>query len=256
MKKMKIFIMAFMAFMIFSIATLNIHAAEIITDKVSKGAVGASHSGSGKALKVMVEKDGQKHTYNLRGDGKVDYYPLQMGNGSYKVSILENVSGNKFSLLKSENISATIANNNDVYLNSIQIINWNKSDPAIVKASALKNADGVYGYIIKSVKYDYDKAKTVKPGYDPVINDTFKTNKGICYDYSALEAGMLRSLGVPTKLVKGYAKGVDGYHAWNEILINGKWVVVDSTFDAAMWGGNAKHTMSKNSGDYQKVYEY
>lgn len=253
MKKITIL---FISFILFSIFAINTHAAEILTDKVSKGAVGASHSSSGKTLKVMIEKDGQKYTYNLRNDGKADYYPLQLGSGSYKVSILENVSGNKFSMLKSENITANIANNNDVYLNSIQIINWSKSDPAISKASSLKNAEGVYNYIIKNIKYDYDKAKTVKPGYDPVINDTFKTNKGICYDYSALEAGMLRSLGIPTKLVKGYAKGVDGYHAWNEILINGKWVVVDSTFDAAMWGGNTKYTMSKNSGDYQKVYEY
>ena len=253
MKKIKILVMAFI---VFSAVALNIHAAEILTDKVSKGAVGASHSGSGKTLKVMIEKEGKKHTYNLRNDGNADYYPLQMGNGSYKISILENVSGNKFSLLKSENIDVKIANSNDVYLNSIQIINWNTSDPAIVKAGTLKNTNGVYGYVVKNVKYDYDKAKTVKPGYDPVINETFKTNKGICYDYSALEAGMLRSLGVPTKLVKGYAKGVDGYHAWNEIFIDGKWVVVDSTFDAAMWGGSAKQSMSKKASDYQKVYEY
>ena len=252
MKKITIL---FISLMLFSLANIA-YAAEIHTDKVSKGAVGASHSASGKNLKVMIEKDGQKYSYALRNDGNPDYYPLQLGSGSYKVSVLENVSGNKYSVLKSESINANISNNNDVYLNSIQIIDWKPSDPAISKASSLKNVDGVYGYIIKNVKYDYDKAKTVKPGYYPVLNETFKTNKGICYDYSSLEAGMLRSLGVPTKLVKGYAKGVDGYHAWNEILINGTWVVVDSTFDAAMWGGNVKYSMKKKTSDYQKVYEY
>ena len=67
---------------------------------------------------------------------------------------------------------------------------------------------------------------------------------------------MQRSQGLPTKLVKGYAKGVDGYHAWNEVLIGGKWVVVDSTFDAAMWGGKISQKMIKSANDYTKVNEY
>lgn len=243
--------------MFFSLLTnINSYAAEIYTDRVSNGVFGVSHSAQGKKLKVMVEKDGQKYTYDLRNDGNKDYYPLQLGSGSYKVTVLENVSGTKYSVLKTESINANISNSNSVYLNSIQIIDWKEADPPIKKAKSINSTNGVYDYIVKNVKYDYKKAETVKPGYFPKINDTFKTNMGICYDYSSMDAAMLRSIGIPTKLVKGYAKGVDGYHAWNEVLINGQWYVVDTTYDAAKWGGSEKYTMKKKTSDYQKVYEY
>jgi transglutaminase/protease-like cytokinesis protein 3 len=57
-------------------------------------------------------------------------------------------------------------------------------------------------------------------------------------------------------LVKGYSTHVDGYHAWNEILINGEWVVVDTTVDAAYNKANMKFNFSKTKSDYTKVYEY
>lgn len=254
MKAKNIIILSLFIFSLF--VNTNSYSADIYTDKVSNGVIGVSHKSDGKKLKVMIEKGSEKYTYGLRNDGEKDYYPLQLGSGTYKLSILENVSGTKYSLLKSENIEADIKNKNDVYLNSIRIINWSQDDPAIKKAKSINNSDKIYDYIIKNVKYDYKKADTVQPGYYPVINETFKTNMGICYDYSSMDAAMLRSIGVPTKLVKGYVKGVDGYHAWNEAFINGKWVVIDTTYDAAKWGSKEKYTMKKNSSDYQKVYEY
>ena len=64
---------------------------------------------------------------------------------------------------------------------------------------------------------------------------------GICFDYAALMAAMLRSQGVPVKLVVGYTGNV--YHAWlnvwsekdgwvdNLIYFDGKvWKLMDPTF--------------------------
>ena len=45
---------------------------------------------------------------------------------------------------------------------------------------------------------------------------------------------MLRSQGIPTKLVKGYSDNVDGYHAWNEVYINEEWITIDTTLDAVL----------------------
>ena len=225
-------------------------------DKLTSNVIGVSHSAPGKKLKVIIQKGSQKYTYSLRNDGKTDYYPLQLGSGSYSVTALENVTGNQYSVLKSENIDVSVSDKNAVFLQSIQIIDYKSTDPPIKKAKNLGNNDKIYDYIVKNVKYDYDKAATVKPGYYPTINDTFTTNKGICYDYASMDAAMLRSIGIPAKLVKGYAKGVDGYHAWNEVLLGGTWYVIDTTYDSAKWGGKAKVSMKKKTSDYQKVYEY
>lgn len=250
--KNKILLILSILFVAISFDT-DVFAAEILTDKLSSGVVGVSHNAPGKTLKVTVENGGKKYTYSLGNDGSPDYYPLQNGSGSYTISVLENISGNKYSRLKSETVNANISKPNDPYLQSIQIIKFKESDPAIVKAKSLGNNDKVYNYVVKNTKYDYKKAANVKPGYYPVINETYTSQMGICYDYSSMNAGMNRSLGVPTKLVKGYAKGVDGYHAWNEVFVNGKWQVVDTTYDSGMKGKAPKF---KNPADYKKVYEY
>ncbi|MCL2665616.1 MAG: transglutaminase domain-containing protein, partial [Defluviitaleaceae bacterium] len=78
-------------------------------------------------------------------------------------------------------------------------------------------------------------------------DEIYAVKKGICYDYSSTLAGVLRSLGVPTRLVMGYKpKDIgDEYHAWNEILINGRWISVDSTFDAALAGVGRAYTIER-----------
>ena len=70
----------------------------------------------------------------------------------------------------------------------------------------------VYNYVIKNYKYDKKLAKTVKPGYVPNLNKIYKKKKGICFDYAAVMTAMLRSQGVPTKLIVGYTG--NAYHAW------------------------------------------
>ena len=90
-----------------------------------------------KKLKVIIQRGSQKYTYALRNDGKTDYYPLQLGSGSYSVTALENVSGSQYSVLKSENIDVSVSDKNAVFLQSIQIIDYKSTDPAIKKAKSL-----------------------------------------------------------------------------------------------------------------------
>ena len=256
-----------LSFIIALIGITDVMYAEskIDTTASDNGVVSISYnSNSGKKIKVMIQKGSTKYTYNLKPDGKTEKFPLQMGDGEYKISILENTSGTKYSYIDSKTVSVKLKNQNIVFLNSIQNIKWENSYNAIKKGKELsdkisehdKKLSTLYSYITKTVTYDYDKIPYLTTDYNPNIEQTYKDKKGICYDYSSLLAGMQRSQGLPTKLVKGYAKGVDGYHAWNEVLINGKWVVVDSTFDAAMWGGKSTQNMIKDSKDYTKVNEY
>ena len=99
----------------------------------------------------------------------------------------------------------------------------------------------IYDYVVKNLSYDYQKAATVKSGYLPVLDTVLAEKKGICFDYAALMAGMVRSLGIPCKLVVGYAGSA--YHAWisiwteesgwvdNVIFFNGtSWQRMDPTF--------------------------
>jgi len=120
--------------------------------------------------------------------------------------------------------------------------------------------DLIYNYIIDNVSYDDDKAAIITAGglvgYLPVIDDTYKTNLGICYDYSSLFAGALRHLGIPAKLEMGYCTYVKSYHAWNEVRIGGKWFKIDSTYDATAKKYNIAFTQAKADTEYSAVKKY
>lgn len=74
-------------------------------------------------------------------------------------------------------------------------------------------------------------------------SQTLEQRKGLCRDYSFLFAAMSRSCGLPCKIVYGNAtddfSSTTSLHAWNEVLINGQWIAVDSTWDAGFIRGSS-----------------
>ncbi len=254
---------------ILSLNILPINAtvtAVVDSEKIGLGVVAVSYNSDVK-LKVTVEKSGKRVTYDLRNDGTAEYYPLQFGEGEYKVSVLENISGTKYKYVQSQTINLDLDDVNKVYLASVQNINWNEEMNAIKKAKELtkgmktdkEKVKAVYQYIVSNISYDYDKLKTLDNAYLPNIDETLEKRKGICYDYSSTFAAMLRSLGIPAKLVKGYSTSTGSvYHAWNEVYMSdtGKWIIVDTTYDSQMKSAKKKYTMEKSAKNFSKVYEY
>ena len=77
-------------------------------------------------------------------------------------------------------------------------------------------------------------AKTVTSGYLPNVDTILQSKKGICFDYAAVMATMLRTQGIPTKLVVGYAGSA--YHAWVSVYINEiGWIDNIFYFDGKSW---------------------
>lgn len=61
--------------------------------------------------------------------------------------------------------------------------------------------------------------------------ETLESGAGVCRDYAHLTAALLRGLDVPARLVSVYAPQLTppDFHAVVEALVDGRWVVVDST---------------------------
>jgi hypothetical protein len=233
---------------------------------LSRGLIHVTYSDGGK-IKIIIEKGTGKYTYDLNSTGQRESFPLQLGDGTYKIGLYKNISGTSYSLITSRSFDVKISNANDVYLTSIQTINWNVDSNAVAKAIELTKgtpnvadkARVLWDYMVKNNSYDYVKAANITSGYVPVVDRTLAERKGICYDFSALYAAMLRSQGTPAKLIKGYApKYATGYHAWNEVYdaSQGKWLVVDTTYDLQIYVRDKNVTMVKNSSEFSKLYEY
>ena len=82
-------------------------------------------------------------------------------------------------------------------------------------------------YIQTEYVYDYIKAVTVSPGEMPDIQGCFENKMGICQDLSAMIVAMLRSQGISSRLMIGYADA--NYHAWTSTNIDGEELFYDPT---------------------------
>lgn len=240
--------------------------AEVDILGVAQGAVTLNYSLEQQTpkIKVMVQKNGKSLYYDLKGGQGTETFPLQMGNGTYTVAVLENVTGNQYRYLTKETVNLAEEDALSVYLQSVQLVKWNEDDPVIQMARELtrgmdKDADklaAIYGYVVGNYTYDYSKLGKLPSDYLPDINNTDRTKKGICYDFAAVLAAMLRSVDIPAKLIKGYGDAVDGYHAWNEVYIDGKWKPIDTSYDIQMREYKQKYAMYKDPAKYDKVSEF
>jgi len=194
-----------------------------------------------KRLKVIVQGPTTKYTYDLT-KGEWETFPLSDGNGSYKVGIYENTSGTKYATVVTASLKVTLKDEFAPFLRPNQYVDYEDAPDTINQAEKLagnetdpmKKVEKIYDYVVKNFTYDYDKAKTVKSGYLPELDKVLKAKKGICFDYAALMAGMLRSQGVPCKLDVGYAGTV--YHAWISVWSEEEgWINGAIFFDGTSW---------------------
>ena len=194
-----------------------------------------------KKLKVQVAGPTTTYTYDLPASGWTTY-PLSDGNGDYKVTVLENTSGNKYAVLLSVSFKVTLADEFAPFIRPNQYVDYGGAAKTVEKAEELagkledplKKVEEIYKFVVNTLTYDKEKAATVKSGYLPVLDDVMEAKKGICFDYAALMTGMLRSQGVPCKLVVGYAG--TAYHAWISVWTKETgWVDGVIYFDGTAW---------------------
>jgi transglutaminase-like putative cysteine protease len=78
------------------------------------------------------------------------------------------------------------------------------------------------------------KEKNFKTGFAPA-SEVARNLSGDCTEHGVLTAAMCRVVGVPSRVAIGlvYADNLGGfgYHLWNEVYVNRRWVAIDSTFD-------------------------
>lgn len=221
--------------------TFTADTAIVDISHIEDGYFMAQYTGSNAKPKLQLTgPDNVTYTYNLRTT--VDTFPLTAGNGTYQVGVYENISGTKYATVLSETFKVSIADAFTPYLYPNQYVNFTKDSLPVAKAkelaagadSDLDVVSAVYNYIITTFTYDYSKASSVQSGYLPDIDKVFQEQKGICFDYAAVMACMLRSQKIPTRLEVGYMQ--DQYHAWISIYLSDKgWINGVIQFHGDTW---------------------
>lgn len=217
--------------------------ASIDASNTSQGYVMVKYNGTNEKVKLQITCPDQScYTYLISDRGAYDTFPLTAGNGSYALQVLENVAGDTYTVSLAQSINVNIEDEFLPFLYPNQYVNFHTDSKAVSKGSDLAKdtysdldvVQNIYNYVIKNISYDTAKAQNVSYGYVPDIDDTLSSKKGICFDYAALMASMLRSQNIPTKLEVGYSG--DAYHAWISTYIDDKgWVDDIIQFNGDTW---------------------
>ena len=225
--------------------------ATVDASNLALGFVSVSYTG-GKDVRIKVQitkTGGTTYTYNLNNKGTAETFPLTEGDGKYTVKVFENTTGTKYAQAYSCPLTLKLTSEFSPFLYANQYVNFNDDSKVVAKAAELVKGQktdldkvtAIYHYVINNITYDYQLAATVASGYLPDVDKVLESGKGICFDYAAVMASMLRSQNIPCKLIVGYAGTV--YHAWINVYIEGvgwvdhliyfngeDWSMMDPTF--------------------------
>lgn len=113
--------------------------------------------------------------------------------------------------------------------------------------SDLDKTVAIHDWVCNNIYYNWDALNGREPYGDVSALGVLASRRSVCEGYANLTIALLRAVGVPARKVSGYALGVgtsgwpagffDGppyasNHAWLEAWVNGRWIIIDPTWNS------------------------
>lgn len=146
----------------------------------------------------------------------------------------------------------------------IPTVLWNKAQEIVQGISGDRaKVKAIYDWVTTNIYYNYGMLNGTVSRQVSAL-ETYVNESSVCEGYANLTQAFCNAVGIPCRVVSGYATGVDtdstvedvwtlyqAYldsgnleafspamrqyrnHAWNEAYVNGKWIILDPT-----WGSN------------------
>jgi hypothetical protein len=204
---------------------------------MSEGYIMVKGKKSSKRLKIQIATAGAKLNYDLNSNGEYEVFPLQFGSGKYKVELFEHVKGKDYSKEGTLKLSAKMPDELSCFLYPNQYVNYNENTACVKEAQAMckdmTDQGEIYktvcSFVLKNFIYDYIKSVSVQRMSQHMldIDGCWDNRMGICQDLSAMTCAMLRSQGIPARLMIGTLGNT--YHAWVVAVVNGTEKFFDPT---------------------------
>ena len=204
--------------------------------------------------------------------------PLTHGDGTYTVTVLEHVRDGMFAVALATTIDVSIQDPLSPWLYPNLFVNFTPQTVAVREAEVLAQGAyseldvvrAVYEFVIENIAYDHDFATAVTSGaiteYLPDLDEVLSRGRGICFDYAAVMAAMLRAQNIPTRLEIGFVSG-GVFHAWvtvhseehgwvgvAQFAQGANWTLMDPTFSAGSNGGQELAAFIGDGTNYQTVF--
>ena len=107
-------------------------------------------------------------------------------------------------------------------------------------------AIALHDWVCNNIYYNYDAYYGRTSFGDNTAFGTLQSRTSVCEGYANLTAALFRAAGIPAKKIVGFALGVStngswpanfdpsstSNHAWIEAYLDGRWVIIDSTWNS------------------------
>ena len=224
-----------------------------------------NYAGSNGKVRMLVDApSGKQYQFALHGGW--ESFPFSAGAGTYQINIFENAGGNQYYLLYGTSVSAQVKDDFCTFLRPNQFVQFDENTGAIAIGAQLAEGaqtdlevvDRVYNYVLDHLSYDYNKAAAASSGsvYDflPDVDEVLASGAGICFDYAAVMAVMLRTQGIPTRMNVGWAGDI--YHAWVSVYVDDiGWINGYLYFDGVNWR-RMDPTFADNGNEEQWIIDF
>jgi len=189
----------------------------------------------------------------MRGpNGEITTLPISVYNGEFSKDIWLRFGAGKYTIWAGDNgkqfdgkLRFEVQNTSTENYFALTPSGYVNSDNPNIKtiASSITNKDmtdmakvkAIHNWVTKNIAYDTNAYYTGNIGMNSAT-DVISSKKGTCRDYSFAFAAIARAAGVQTRVIYGdaWSNSIKSYekHAWNEALIDGNWISIDTTWDA------------------------
>lgn len=114
-------------------------------------------------------------------------------------------------------------------------------------SSNYEKALALHDWVCENIYYDTDSITLNSNSAPYLASEVLSNKRAVCLGYANLYAALCRSVNIPCNVVTGYALGVnenertwndanlsstEANHAWNEVHIDNRWIIVDTTWDS------------------------
>ncbi len=209
-----------------------------------------------KWVRVWVKGNGkvEDYFYAVR-DGEVfdQNISLRFGPGSYNFMIMTSKNDSQYGMYSVMH-SGVMVNSDSKVLDAIDpSCNVQSDNEQIIELAQtitrgletkMEKTKAIHDWVATNIAYDADSyfdGSYVNKSWDAVT--VLESRKAICFGYANITAALNRAAGIEAKVIVGEAKPRSGNwtgHAWNRVLIDGKWIAQDTTWDAGSLGYDGK----------------
>ncbi len=172
-----------------------------------------------------------------------DYIYLVRTDSGWELEEAAALDGNRVLYEKDKSISEALKTTASIKPESFAIQTITEQVTAACETNYDK-ALAIHDWICNNIYYDTDSVESGEVA-EYAADAVLQKRRAVCLGFATLTASMCRSAGIPCSVVSGYALGVGDdlrwndenlstsaeNHAWNEAYVDGRWIIIDTTWD-------------------------